>query len=103
MTRAQRRTRARRIAAKKPLGQYFDPFAAGIALATNPNRGKRNAPRLDHSERELARILEARREDVEVRVTEHRVRDSIGRRIPSQRQRISWEYTARRSDYDGRS
>lgn len=45
MTRAQRRIRSRKqhLVSAGLTDAYRDPFAAGISLATNPNRGKRSA------------------------------------------------------------
>ncbi|MDE2101467.1 MAG: hypothetical protein KGL39_29750 [Patescibacteria group bacterium] len=84
----------RRRAKRPQLSTAFrDPFAAGIPLAENPNRGKRHAPRLtDAFLVELARAeIRARRPDYvgTGRVpTTYRTeinRDRIGRKLPPSR------------------
>jgi hypothetical protein len=80
---------------------FRDPFAAGIPLSENPNRGKRNAPRLtDAFLQELARAeIRARRPDYvgSARVpTTYRTeinRDRAGRKLPKSRVTRTQGYT----------
>lgn len=92
----------RRRARRAKLSTAFrDPFAAGIPLSLNPNRGKRHAARLtDDFLVELARAeIRARRPDYvgTGRVpTTYRTeinRDRLGRKLPASRVTRTQGYT----------